>query len=205
MSAQALDSATTTKPAGLPVRPVTRLAAAAVEPDSVGPRSAAHRVAYRLTGSSRRASAIADEAVNAAATARRADARLGTIATAVGVAIEAILATADAVITSDVDHDPFAQHRTRLRRDLARWPRTSRLTLALRHLVGMPPEVVAEVLGREVADVREITRHWSPEDSTFDQVIDLRNYGRLFGQVQEADPTSGRASDPLDHLDRPVA
>lgn len=204
MSTQALESAATAKPTRLPMRPVTRLAPAAVEVDSVGPRSAAHRVAYRLTGSSRRASAIADEAVNAAATARRADARLGTIATAVGVAIEAVLATADAVITADVDNDPFAQHRTRLRRDLARWPRTSRLTLALRHLVGMSPALVAEVLGRDVADVREITRHWSPEDSTFDQVIDLRDYGRLFGRVQETDPAPERPSDPLEHLDRPV-
>lgn len=204
MSTQTLDSPPVPTVTCLPVRTTGPLSAADPAGGSVGPRSAAYRVAYRLTGSSRRASAVADEAVNAAATARRASAGLGTIATAVGAAIEAVLGTADAVITADVDHDPYAQHRTRLRRDLARWSRSARLTLALRHLVGMSPGVVAEITGCEEDAIREVTRHWAPEDSALDQIIDLRGFGRLFGQIQAPDNPHGPALDPLDHLDRPV-
>lgn len=171
--------------------------------ETVGPRSAAYQVAYRLTGSSRQASAIADNAVDAAARARGADAGPAAIGAAVGSAVEAVVAAADAVLTADLDGDPFAQHRARLRRDLARWPRRERQTLALRHLVGLTPDLVAEVLGWEESDVRDVTKHWVADDSNLNAVIDLSDYGRLFGRVRPAGSVGRHGRDPLEHLDRP--
>jgi len=204
MSTQVLTSTSTPAHSRLPVRSSGPLPAADRAPTTMGPRSAAYRVAYRLTGSSRRSSAVADDAVGAAAAAEDAATGPPAIAVAVDAALATVLATADAVIAADLDHDPYAQHRKRLRRELARWPRRERVTLALRHLVGMTPELIGDVVKWDESAVRDITRHWVPDDSALATAIDLRDYGRLFGQVRSAEPDPTTA-DPLDHLDRPVA
>lgn len=131
--------------------------------DSLGPRSASHRVALRLLGINRRASSIADESVQRAAGGGSAD--LSAVAASVEASVEAVLSLHPNVIDAESGFDPHAQHRARLRRDLRRWPPADRTTLALRHLVGLEPSTVAAITGRSENDVRAVTSHWSPEDA----------------------------------------
>lgn len=204
MSAPALDQEPAIRPTALPTRQVRPRGEIDRAPGSVGPRSAAYRVVYRLTGSARRASTVADEAAAAAATSKRATVGPEAIATAVGVAVEAVLSTAESVLSADHGRDPFTQHRTRLRRELARWRREERVALALRHLVRLSPEQVALILVWEEAAVRDITRRWDANDATMHAVIDLRQYEQMFAQVRSTEAPAPASLDALEHLDRPL-
>ena len=159
-----------------------------------------YRVAFRLTGDARLAGQIAVDATRTAATAGNSASYCRIV-----VANATRMSISNPTPTSSGAEVSHAQHRARLRRDLARLDEAARCITALRHLVGMSPGLVAATVGATEDAVRSTTARWTPEDANSGADALLRGIDNWIGTgATEHSADAGVApGSELGHLDDP--
>lgn len=153
-------------------------------------------VAFGLTGSLTAADVVTADAVRqldpASDSARRLHAATGFVI--------------DECVGDRVPVDPnsdFADHRHRLRRDLARHDSATRVLLALRHLAGVPVDQLAVRLGVDTRAVVAASRRWMPDDSDPQDTTMIESLDRWLSGAAAASPPA--APHPLSRLVQPAA
>ena len=161
--------------------------------------SLAYRIAYRLLGSQYSARELAHRVVTKVASLHLPESQEDlAIAGGTVAASLAWMHENPQSLGQLRSQDPHFDHRSRLARELARWPESAQAILALRGLADWELERIVAATGAADSEVREITSYWFETDA--ESVGMLRDLGQWTGGDANRQTAFNEAS-PLSHLD----